>query len=109
VTTPFATENRDDIVYRIGQGVKQPIVLEKPEPSYTEEAREARVNGTVKLEVVIRKNGIVSNIKVIKSLGFGLDEAVVQTISTRWRFKPGTLNNEPVNTMGTIEVNFEIH
>jgi TonB family protein len=60
----------------------------------------------VVLQVIIRKDGTADNIQVLKGLGYGLDESAVNTISTKWRFSPGTLYGNPVDVMINIEVHF---
>ena len=61
------------------------------------------------VNAVIQKNGSVGQIKVIKGLGYGLDESVVNTISREWKFKPGTLNDEPVDVSVVMEVSFRLY
>ena len=58
---------------------------------------------------VIQKNGSVGQIKILKGLGYGLDESVVNTISREWKFKPGTLNDEPVDVSVVMEVSFRLY
>jgi TonB family protein len=90
--------------------VKPPRALVSPVPSYTKEARNAQIDGLILLQVVIRKDGTVdgNRIKVIKGVGYGLDEAAIQTILNRWRFEPGTLNGTPVEVQTTIEIRFHV-
>ncbi len=96
-------------VYSVGDSVKPPQVLQQPKPSYTEEAREARIEGIVLVNAVIQKNGSVGQIKILKGLGYGLDESVVKTLSRQWKFKPGTLNDEPVDVSVVMEVSFRLY
>ena len=96
----------DDEVFDVGGGVKPPIPLVQPLPQYTEQAREARVVGLVVLQVIVRKDGSVDSFKVIRGLGYGLDESAINTIATKWRFKPGTYNGQPVDVRANIEVSF---
>ena len=63
-------------VYSVGDSVKSPQVLQQPKPSYTQKARDARIEGIVLVSAVIQKNGSVGQIKVIRGLGYGLDESV---------------------------------
>jgi hypothetical protein len=58
------------------------------------------------LQGIVRKDGTVTNLKVIKKLGYGLEESIIDTITTKWRFKPGTRNGEPVDVISTIETRF---
>lgn len=90
-------------------GLRNPVPIHSPAPSYTEEGRKAKIEGVVVLRVIVRKDGRVDGIKVIRSLGYGLDEAAVQTVATQWRFQPGILNGQPVDVHNvTIEVNFRL-
>jgi periplasmic protein TonB len=79
-----------------------------PMPPYTDEARRAGIEGIMVLQAIIRKNGTVTDVKVIKGLGYGLDESAVNTIVARWRFHPGTLNGEPVDVIASEEVRFRM-
>jgi len=84
-----------------------PMVLVKVEPEFTEEARKARVQGTVVLLVDINERGEVSNIRVRMPLGLGLDEKAIEAVR-KWKFKPGTKNGRPVSTPALVEVNFRL-
>jgi TonB family protein len=91
-----------------GNNMTVPVHIAQPLPPYTEEARKARIEGVVLLQAIIRKDGTVDSFKVIKSLGYGLDESAIQTISSKWRFKPGTLKGTPVDMETRIEVRFRL-
>ena len=96
-------------VYGIGGGVKAPVAIFQPLPLYTEDARKARVEGIVLLQAIIRKDGSVDSFRVIRGLGYGLDESAINTIATKWRFKAGTLNGQPVDVQANIEVSFRLY
>ncbi|MBM3791480.1 MAG: TonB family protein [Acidobacteria bacterium] len=98
-----------DGVYSVGGGVSAPIPVTQPLPHYTEEARKARVEGIVLLQAIIRKDGSVDSFKVIRGLGYGLDESAINTIATKWRFRPGTMNGRPVDVQANIEVTFRLY
>ena len=74
-------------VYSVGGGVSEPIPIYKPEPAYSEEARKAKYQGTVVLWIVVDAAGAVTDCRVVKPLGLGLDEKAVETVRT-WKFKP---------------------
>jgi TonB family protein len=84
-------------------------VLAQPLPQYTEQARKARVEGIVVLQAVVRKDGTVDSFRVLRGLGYGLDESAINTIATKWRFRPGTLNGQPVDVQANIEVSFKLY
>jgi protein TonB len=102
----IATAQNDEKVYRIGEeGVTPPAVLSKTEPAYTDEARNAKIEGTVELSLEIDTDGFAQNIEVIRSLDGGLDQSAVTAVQ-QWRFKPGEKNGKPVRVAAKIEVNF---
>jgi TonB family protein len=92
---------------RVGGSVTPPSLLRKQEPAYSEDARAAKLQGTVKLQVVIDVDGLAKDIQVVESLGYGLDEKAVEAVIL-WNFKPGTLNGVPVPVQAQIEVNFRL-
>ena len=94
-------------LYRVGGGVSAPRPLYDPEPEYSEEARKARYQGTVVLEAIVRRDGTVDIQRIVRSLGFGLDENAIQALK-QWRFRPGMRNGVPVDVSLNIEVNFNL-
>ena len=95
--------------YVVGGGVKAPSVLFEAKPNYTEEARKARIEGIVLLQLVVRKDGSTDSFKVVRGLGYGLDESAISTIANKWRFKPGTKSGVPVDVQILIEVSFRLY
>jgi len=93
--------------YKIGGDVKQPKLLSKVEPSYTEDARIAKLAGTVSLRATIGADGIARDMQVTQPLGLGLDEAAIRAVS-QWKFDPGTKDGQPVPVIATIQVNFRL-
>jgi len=94
-------------VFRVGGGVSPPTVVSRVEPQYSEEARKARYQGTVVLEAIVRRDGTVDIQRVVRSLGFGLDENAIQALK-QWKFRPGMRNGVPVDVSLNIEVNFNL-
>jgi periplasmic protein TonB len=90
-----------------GRGVTPPQLLYKVEPEFSEEARKAKHQGVVLLSIVVDANGGVRNVRVLQSLGLGLDEKAVEAVS-RWRFRPGLFDGKPAATEATIQVNFQL-
>jgi TonB family protein len=60
------------------------------------------------LETIVRKDGSVDQIKVVRGLGYGLDESAINTIKAEWKFQPGTLNGQPVDVIVHIETSFRL-
>lgn len=81
----------------------QPEVASEFKPPYPEEAKKNEIEGTVVLKVTIDENGVVTDVKVLKGLGFGLDEAALAAMR-KFKFKPATKGGEMVGT--TITYNY---
>lgn len=94
-------------VYRIGGGVSAPTLLFKAEPEYSEEARKAKYQGTVVLYVEIDPSGRAVNVRVLHSLGLGLDEKAMEAVA-KWKFRPGYKDGRPVTVQAQVEVNFRL-
>ncbi len=94
-------------VFKVGNGVSQPAIIFKVDPEYSEEARKAKYSGTVVLSVIVDSEGKAREIKVLKSLGMGLDEKAVEAVE-KWKFKPGMKAGAPVAVRAQIEVNFRL-
>ncbi len=107
--TKAASASPAERIYRMAEGIKAPLCIYQPMPSYTEEARKARIEGTMLLQAIIRKDGTVGEIRILRSLGYGLDESALDTIRNRWRFEPGTLNGQPVDVQANMEVSFRLY
>jgi TonB family protein len=103
-TTPSGEQ-----VFVVGGPVKAPRVLYQPMPQYTAEARDAKIEGIALLQGIIRKNGRITDLKVLHGLGYGLDQSAIDTISREWRFNPGTLNGQPVDVQANIEISFRLY
>jgi protein TonB len=85
----------------------QPVATFKPEPDYSEEARKAKHQGSVMIEIVVDERGLPRNIVVTKGLGLGLDERAVEAVK-KWRFRPGTHDGKPVPMAAIVEVTFRL-
>jgi TonB family protein len=99
----------DEPIYHVGQDkvIRYPMSKYTPEPEMSEEARRAKYQGTVVVRVVVDKNGLVSRIAVVRSLGMGLDAEAVSTIR-KWRFQPATREGQPVAVELNIETTFHL-
>lgn len=95
-------------IFRAGLGgVTAPSLIYKKEPEYSEEARKAKYQGTVTLYVEILPDGKAHNIRVLHSLGLGLDDKAIAAVS-QWKFKAGTKDGKPVPVAASVEVNFRL-
>lgn len=89
------------------QDIRARIVF-LPKPKYTEEARAAKINGKVILSVEILPDGSAGRIAVIRSLGYGLDEAAVN-VAKLGRFVPAYSKGVPTSSTLKIEVAFNVY
>jgi TonB family protein len=96
-------------VFRAGvNGVGIPVCFYQPPPEYSDEARKVKYQGAVVVEGIIGLDGKISNIRVVKGVGMGLDENAVAAVKT-WRCKPAAgPSGKPVATIVPIEVTFRL-
>lgn len=94
-------------MYRVGGDVSEPVPIYKPDPPYSDEARKAKYQGTVVLWILVDATGAVTDCRVVKPLGFGLDEKSVETVST-WKFQPAMRDGEPVAVRVMVQVKFTL-
>jgi TonB family protein len=93
--------------YRVGGSISAPIPTYQPVPAYSEEARKAKYQGTVVLLIVVDAQGNVTDCRVVRPLGLGLDEKATETVRT-WKFKPAMRNGVPVPVRVIVEVFFHL-
>ena len=85
----------------------EPVVVSQVQPQYTDEARAARVQGTVELRATIREDGTVESVMVRKGLGYGLDQAAIAAVE-QWKFIPAKKDGKPVSALVGLLVNFTL-
>jgi protein TonB len=93
--------------YRGGSGIDPPRLVREIKADYTEEARQRGVTGDVLLEIVVRRDGSVSKVKLLKGLGWGLNERAIQAVS-QWRFAPAQRLGAPVDVVVEVAVEFKL-
>jgi TonB family protein len=84
-----------------------PKAIYAPQVEYTDEAREAKLQGICTVSLVVGIDGKPSNVVVVKRLGMGLDERAVETVS-KWKFEPGRRNGRPVISHLTLSLQFKL-
>jgi periplasmic protein TonB len=95
-------------LYRVGGGITAPHLIYGPEPEFSEEARKAKYQGAVVLEVIVGTDGRTHDIRVAQSLGMGLDEKAIEAIR-QWKFEPSRKDGIPVAVLVDIEVDFHLY
>ena len=93
--------------YRPGSGVQPPRLLSEVKPDYTEDARRRGIEGEVELEIVVRRDGRVGDVRVMRGLGAGLDQQAVQAVR-RWQFAPATRKGQAVDVVVEVAVEFKL-
>ena len=93
--------------FRPGSGVEPPRLLREVKADYTDEARRSNIEGEVELEIVVRRDGTVGDVKVIRGLRGGLNDRAVQAVR-QWRFAPGRMKGVPVDVVVEVGVEFRL-
>jgi protein TonB len=76
-------------------------------PRYPAMARRAGIQGAVVVRGIVRRDGTIDNVEVIKDLPQGLGDAASEAVR-RWRFRPATVRGEPIDVYYTVTVNFRL-
>jgi TonB family protein len=84
-----------------------PSIISKVDPEYSEEARQQKLSGDVRLSIEILSNGTAGDIKVLYSMGKGLDESAIAAVR-QWKFTPPREDCRPYEKRVTLEVNFRM-
>jgi protein TonB len=94
--------------YRVGGSVLAPRPLTTPDPDYTEQARQAKLQGMCVLGLIVGADGKPRDIHVIRKLGMGLDEKAVIAVS-QWTFTPATKDGTAVPVQISVQVSFKLN
>ncbi|HWY69965.1 MAG TPA: energy transducer TonB [Terriglobales bacterium] len=94
-------------IFSVGGGVSAPRAIYKLDPEYSPEARQAKYQGTVVLSLVVTPDGKAHGLRVVRSLGMGLDEKAIEAVK-QWRFEPARKDGKPVAVAVDVEVNFRL-
>jgi TonB family protein len=93
--------------YRAGSGIEAPRLIREVKADYTEEARQRGLSGDVVLEIVVRRDGSVGDVKVLQGLASGLSERAVQAVR-RWQFAPARRQGAAVDVIVEVAVEFKL-
>ncbi len=94
-------------VYNVGGGVSAPVAIYAPEPEFSDEARRAKYQGVVDLQIIVTKQGLPADITIVRHLGMGLDEKAIEAVR-RYRFRPAMYHGHPVAVRMIVEVDFHL-
>jgi protein TonB len=93
--------------YRPGSGIEAPRLLREVRADYTEEARQRGLAGEVILEIIVRRDGSVGDVKILQGLGAGLNDRAVQAVR-QWKFAPARRLGTPVDVIVEVAVEFKL-
>jgi TonB family protein len=82
-------------------------ILDKPRPAYTPEARAKKIEGEVVLQVIFTSSGEVHVQRVLRGLGYGLDESA-ENAARQIKFQPAQKNGQPIDSAAVIHIIFEL-
>jgi protein TonB len=94
-------------VFSVGSVTVRPQILGRPTPGYTEEARRNQIEGSVKISVLLKADGAVSDIRVARGLGYGLDEKAIEAVR-QLRFVPAQRDGRAVSVRLFLEFKFSL-
>ena len=93
--------------FQPGAGITPPNLLHEVKPLYTDEARRRTIEGDVVLEIVVRRDGSVGNVTVVRSLGAGLEQRAIDAVR-QWKFSPAKRMGAAVDVVVEVSVAFKL-
>lgn len=93
---------------KVGGNVTEPVCTKRVEPVYSEAYKRARIGGIVMVEAAISKEGVVQDVRLLKSLAPDLDAAAMDAVR-QWTFDPGKLDGKPVSVIFPLAIAFQLH
>jgi TonB family protein len=111
---PYESESKaktedNNAIPLVGKQVdSKAVIVMKPEPAYTEEARQNAITGTVVLKVVFSSDGSIINIRTITGLPYGLTENAIEA-AKKMKFVPGVKGGKFISMWMQLEYNFNLY
>ena len=93
--------------YGPGSGIDPPELVKEIRPTYTDAARRQAIEGDVVLEIVVREDGSVGDVRVRRTLGAGLEQKAIEAVR-QWRFNPARRRGTPVDVVVDVAVEFKL-
>ncbi len=93
--------------YQPGTGIDPPTLLREVKPAYTDEARRRAIEGNVVLQIIVRADGSVGDVRVVQTLAAGLEQRAVDAVR-QWRFSPARHQGAPVDVQVEVSVGFSM-
>jgi TonB family protein len=110
VSTPPAvpaSADQSGVYAAVPPGGTQPEEIDRVVPRYPVTARAAGVGGAVVIRGIVRRDGRIDDVEIIRDLPYGLGEAARDAVE-QWRFHPATFRGEPIDVYYTVTVNFRM-
>jgi len=104
---PMPSEPAGGVYAAVPPGGTQPEEVDRVIPMYPAAARRAGIAGPVVVRGIVRRDGTIDNVEIIRDLPYGLGESARRAVS-RWRFRPATFAGEPIDVYYTVTVNFKL-
>jgi protein TonB len=109
--TTTATTKKLETLAPVTERCTDPVVKPKrkggPQPAYTTEARQAEIEGLVKIEVTVDESGHVIAARVAGGLGYGLDEAAI-VAAKKWTFDPASKCGQAITFAASLPFRFKL-
>lgn len=102
-----APRPRGGVYPGVPPGGTDPVVIRRAIPRYPASARGNGVEGTAVVRAVVRRNGRVGSVEILRDPGMGLGEAAADAVR-RWRFRPATYQGEPIDVYYNVTINFRL-
>jgi protein TonB len=104
---PSAPVNEAGVYAAVPDGGTQPEEIDRVVPRYPAAARVRGVGGRVVIRGIVRRDGRIDNVEIIKDQPLGLGDAAREAVQ-QWRFRPATYRGEPIDVYYTVTVNFKL-
>jgi TonB family protein len=92
----------------VGPGIRPPRGASIVDPKYTDAARKAKINGSVIVAVAISEEGGVGDVKIVRPLGYGLDQNAMDA-ARQSKFMPATKDGKPIAVQLNMEMTFKLY
>jgi len=104
---PAPLERSTGVYSAVPPGGTQPEEIDRVMPRYPAVARRRNIGGAAVVRGIVRRDGTIDNVEIIKDLPYGLGEEARRAVS-QWRFRPATYRGEPIDVYYTVTVNFRL-
>jgi TonB family protein len=95
-------------IMSVGAGVSAPQLINRVQPEFTDEARQAKYTGVVEISLIVDGNGNPENIQIVRHLGMGLDQKAVDAVK-QYKFRPAVYQGHPVPVRLVVDVDFRLY